>query len=214
MTVHLSILLWLPAAFGLAGALLGRRIAGWAALTGAALALAYSIVAVVRFKSGGGLQFVTDESWISALGTHWKLGVDGLNLFLVLLTTIVFTASTLWASFRNSPAHPRPGLFFFWLGLAHSAVLGALLAQDLLVFALFFDLMLVPFLFLTGIFGGEDRVSAVIRLFIYTLVDGTSGVVRAGSATVRALQSGLVRAYASLLVLGAVAVGLYFLVQS
>ena len=167
MTVHLSLLLWLPAIGGLLGALLGRRLAGWAALGGAVLALAYAIVAVVRFKSGGGLQFVTDRTWITALGTHWKLGLDGLNLFLVLLTTVVFTACTLWASFKE---WDRPGLFFFWMGLAHSAVLGALLAQDLLVFALFFDLMLVPFLFLTGIFGGEDRVSAVIRLFIYTLV--------------------------------------------
>jgi NADH-quinone oxidoreductase subunit M len=167
MTVHLSLLLWLPAIGGLLGALLGRRLAGWAAFGGALLALAYAIVAVVRFKSGGGLQFVTDRTWITALGTHWKLGVDGLNLFLVLLSTVVFTACTLWANFRE---WDRPGLFFFWMGLAHSAVLGALLAQDLLVFALFFDLMLVPFLFLTGIFGGEDRVSAVIRLFIYTLV--------------------------------------------
>ena len=167
MTVHLSLLLWLPAIGGLLGALLGRRLAGWAAVGGAVLALTYAIVAVIRFKSGGGLQFVTDRTWITALGTHWKLGLDGLNLFLVLLTTVVFTACTLWASFKE---WDRPALFFFWMGLAHSAVLGALLAQDLLVFALFFDLMLVPFLFLTGIFGGEDRVSAVIRLFIYTLV--------------------------------------------
>src|SRR5205823_3139698 len=125
VTVHLSILLWLPAAGGIAGAASRRRMAGWVALTGALLALAYAIVAVARFKSGGGLQFVTDRTWIGALGTHWKLGVDGLNLFLVLLTTVVFSASTLWAALREESHPPRPGLFFFWLGLAHSAVLGA-----------------------------------------------------------------------------------------
>src|SRR6185503_19640960 len=104
----------------------------WLSLAGSALALAYAIVAVVRFKSGGGLQFVTDETWISALGVHWKLGVDGLNLFLVLLTTVLFTASTLWAGLGLAERETeRPGLFFFWLGFAHSAVLGALLAQDL-----------------------------------------------------------------------------------
>lgn len=171
MTIHLSILLWLPAVAGLIGALLGKRAAGWATLAGSVLTLAYAIVAVVRFKYGGGthgLQFVTDETWIEALGTHYKLGVDGLNLFLVLLTTVLFTASTAWAALKSEL--DRPGLFFFWLGLAHSAVLGALIAQDLLLFTVFFDLMLVPFLFLTGMFGGENRVRAIIRLFIYTLV--------------------------------------------
>jgi NADH-quinone oxidoreductase subunit M len=171
VTVHLSILLWLPAAGALVGALAGRAVARWTAIAGAALALAYAIVAVVRFKSGAGLQFVTDETWISTLGVHWKLGIDGLNLFLVLLTTVLFTASTVWAALGVATERTeRPGLFFFWLGLAHSAVLGALLAQDLLLFVLFFDLMLVPFLFLTGIFGGPDRVRAIVKLFIYTLV--------------------------------------------
>jgi NADH-quinone oxidoreductase subunit M len=171
MTVHLSILIGLPLAGGLAGALAGRAIGRWLSLAGSVLALAYAIVAVVRFKSGGGLQFVTDETWISALGVHWKLGIDGLNLFLVLLTTALFTAATLWSALGlPGSTTERPGLFFFWLGFAHSAVLGALLAQDLLLFVLFFDLMLVPFLFLTGIYGGPDRVRAIVKLFIYTLV--------------------------------------------
>jgi NADH-quinone oxidoreductase subunit M len=171
VTVHLSILIWLPAALALAGALGGRAVARWAALAGSALALAYAVVAVVHYESGGGLQFVTDETWIGALGVHWKLGLDGLNLFLVLLATVTFTAATAWAALgaADGPAE-RPGLFFFWLGLAHSAVLGALLAQDLLVFVVFFDLMLVPFLFLTGMFGGADRLRAIVKLFIYTLV--------------------------------------------
>ncbi|MEJ7783328.1 MAG: NADH-quinone oxidoreductase subunit M [Solirubrobacteraceae bacterium] len=168
MTIHLSILLWLPAVGGLIGAIFGRRGAGWVTLAGSAAALAYAIVAVADFAPGGGLQYVTDSQWIEQLGTRWKLGVDGLNLFLVLLTTVAFTASILWATLKSE--WERPAAFFFWLGLAHSAVLGALLAQDLLVFTIFFDLMLVPFLFLTGMFGGEDRIRSVTRLFIYTLV--------------------------------------------
>jgi NADH-quinone oxidoreductase subunit M len=167
VTVHLSILLWLPAAGALVGALAGRAIGRGATLVGAALALAYAIVAVARFHDGAGLQFVTDQTWIASLGVHWKLGLDGLNLFLVLLTTAAFTASTAWVALREPE---RPRLFLFWLGLAHSAVLGALLAQDLLVFVLFFDLMLVPFFFLTGMYGGPDRVRAIVKLFIYTLV--------------------------------------------
>jgi NADH-quinone oxidoreductase subunit M len=168
VTFHLSIMLWLPAVGGLLGAVAGRRLAGWFAVAGSAAALAYAIAVLADFKTGGGLQYVTDETWIGALGTHYKLGVDGLNLFLILLTTIAFTAAMVWSALRLEV--DRPGAYFFWLGLGHSAVMGALMAQDLLLFTVFFDLMLVPFLFLTGMFGGENRIGAVIRLFIYTLV--------------------------------------------
>ena len=168
MTFHLSIVLWLPAVGGLVAALLGRRGGGWAALATAGGTLAYGILLAADFEPGEGLQYVTDTKWIEALGTRYKLGADGLNLFLVLLTTVAFFASTLWSVLRGDV--DRPGAYYFWLGLAHSAVLGALLAQDLLLFTVFFDLMLVPFLFLTGMFGGEERVRAVLRLFIYTLV--------------------------------------------
>jgi NADH-quinone oxidoreductase subunit M len=170
VTVHLSILLALPLAGGVVGAVAGGRSARWWALGGSLLAFAYAIVAVVRFKAGGGLQFVTDETWIAALGVHWKLGIDGLNLALVLLTTAIFSACTLWATARE---WERPALLHFWLAFAHSAVLGALVAQDLLVFVLLFDLMLVPFLFLTGIWGDtprQERIAAVVKLFVYTLV--------------------------------------------
>jgi NADH-quinone oxidoreductase subunit M len=170
MTIHLSILIALPLAGALIGAIWGGRSGRWFALAGSALALAYAIVAVVRFKAGGGLQFVTDETWIATLGVHWKLGIDGLNLFLVLLTCVLFCACTLWATLGKEQ---RPPLFYCWFGAAHSAVLGALLAQDLLLFVLFFDLMLVPFFFITGMWGPApraDRVRAITKLFIYTLV--------------------------------------------
>ncbi|HVW16882.1 MAG TPA: NADH-quinone oxidoreductase subunit M [Solirubrobacteraceae bacterium] len=170
MTVHLSILLALPAAGGALGALAGGRAARWWGLAGSLLALAYAIVALVRFHAGDGQQFMTDDMWISAIGVHWKLAIDGLNLGLVVLSTGIFSACTLWATSHD---WDNPGLFYFWLGLAHSSVLGALLAQDLLVFVIFFDLMLVPFLFLAGIWSPTpraDRIRAILKLFVYTLV--------------------------------------------
>ena len=97
-------------------------------------------LALADFDSAtSGLQFVTNDRWIPSLGIRWKLGIDGLNLFLVLLTTVLWTASTIWASLRE---WERPKLFFFHLALAETAVLGALLAQDLALFVIFFDLML------------------------------------------------------------------------
>src|SRR4051794_37138497 len=111
----LSILLWLPLAAVLAGALLPRRYVGWPALLGALGALGLSIALLVDYSgSERGLQHVVDKVWISELGIHYKLGVDGLNLVVILLTTILFTAAVLAAGFRD---WERPRAFFFWLGL-------------------------------------------------------------------------------------------------
>ncbi|MCW3011814.1 MAG: NADH-quinone oxidoreductase subunit [Solirubrobacterales bacterium] len=170
MTLHLSFLLWLPAVAGLLGLLLpGRMTARLLALLGSVGALGYAVSAVVDFdRNAPGLQWVTDETWIRTLGIHYKLGIDGVNLFLILLATVLFTASMLWAAGRE---WERPKLFFFHMGLGHTAVLGALLAQDLALFVVFFDLMLIPFFFLTGIWGpAGTRVAAVTKLVIYTLV--------------------------------------------
>jgi NADH-quinone oxidoreductase subunit M len=168
MTIHLSIALWLPLAAAVVGALLPRRLAGPVALLGSIAAFAYAIAMIVDYNQGvGGLQYVTDETWIGELGIHYKLGVDGLNLFLIALAGLVFSASALWALRER---YERPKLFFFQLALAHSAVQGALMAQDLALFVVFFDLMLVPFFFLTITWGGPNRVPAMIKLFIYTLV--------------------------------------------
>jgi NADH-quinone oxidoreductase subunit M len=171
MTLHLSIMLWLPALAGAIALLVPRAVAGWVAFVGSLGALAYSVALLVDYDAARGtLQYVTDETWIEQLGIHYKLGVDGLNIALLALATIAFTACILWATLEGPASRDRPKQFFAWMALGHSAVLGALLAQDLLLFVLFFDLMLVPFFFLTGIWGGPDRVRAIIKLFIYTLV--------------------------------------------
>src|SRR3712207_1422608 len=164
----LSILLFLPLAATLVGALFPRRTVGWPALLGALGALGLSIWLLVDYTgSERGLQHVTDVMWIEQLGIHYKLGIDGLNVMLVVLTTLLFAAAVLAAGFHE---WERPRAFFFWLGLAETAVLGAFLAQDLALFVVFFDLMLIPFLFLTGQWGGREGVRATIRLVIYTLL--------------------------------------------
>jgi NADH-quinone oxidoreductase subunit M len=164
----LSILIWAPLALSLLAALLPARLAGRAAVLWSLITLGLAISFVARFKTGhSGLQFVTDKVWISTLGIHYKLGLDGLNVALVLTTTIIFAAALLWAATHE---WERPRVFFFHFGLAESAVLGAFCAQDLALFVAFFDLMLIPFYFLSGIWGGPDRVRATTRLVIYTLV--------------------------------------------
>ena len=168
MTIHLSIILFLPLATGVIGALLPRGMARWAVLAGTVAVLAYAIVLLFDFDSGArGLQYVTDDEWIPELGIRYQLGIDGLNLFMVVLTAISWVACTLVAAFREQE---RAKLFFFHMALAETAVLGAFLAQDLALFIIFFDLMLVPFYFLIGGWGTGDRVRATTMFVIYTLV--------------------------------------------
>ena len=164
----LSILLWVPLALSLLACLLPARLAGRAAVVWSLITLGIAISFVARFKTGvAGLQFVTDQVWISSLGIHYKLGLDGLNVSLVLVATLIFAAALLWSSFRE---WDRPRTFYFLFGLAESGVLGAFCAQDLALFVAFFDLMLIPFYFLSGIWGGPDRVRATTKLVIYTLI--------------------------------------------
>ena len=144
------------------------RLARVAAVIGSLATLGVAISFVARYHSGHvGLQFVTDRVWISSLGIHYKLGLDGLNVLLILIATIVFAAAILYAAGQE---WDRPRVFYLQFALAESAVLGAFCAQDLALFVVFFDLMLIPFYFLSGIWGGEDRIRATTKLVIYTLV--------------------------------------------
>ncbi|MDO8211952.1 NuoM family protein [Conexibacter sp. CPCC 206217] len=184
----LSILIWLPLAVALVGVVLGGKVAPKLAVLGSLATLGIAISFVVRYKTGDGLQFVTDENWISELGITYKLGVDGLNLLLLLMATFLFALATIFANMRE---WERPGLFFFWLGIAETAVLGAFVAQDLILFVAFFDLMLIPFYFLTGIWGNgsrEQRVKATQKLVIYTLVGSLLMLVAAIATGVLAAQ--------------------------
>src|SRR3981081_2416624 len=164
----LSILIWLPVVIGLVAAGLPRHLIGRVNALGSLATLAIAISFLARFKTGHpGLQFATDKVWIGELGIHYKLGLDGLNVALVVLTAVLFSVALVWAAFRG---WERPSLFYFNFGLAQSAVLGAFCAQDLALFIAFFDLMLIPFYFLIGMWGTGDRVRATTRLVVYTLV--------------------------------------------
>jgi NADH-quinone oxidoreductase subunit M len=187
--MSLSILIWLPLAFGLVQGLLPLGVRGHAALLGAVATMGVAIGAVAGFDTHqAGLQYLTDETWISQLGIHYKLGMDGLNVVLVLLTTVIWAAATFAATLRT---WDRPGLFWFSMALAETAVLGAFLAQDLALFVVFFDLMLVPFYFLIGIWGvGPNRVAATTKLVIYTLVGSLIMLAAAVATGVLAEQDG------------------------
>ena len=163
----LTVLVWLPLAAAVIGLLGPSAMARTTAVAGALATFGWALGVGIGVDRGRGLQHVVDRVWIGELGIHYKLGIDGLNVALVLLAAGLFAACVVWAALSE---WERPKLFFLWLGLAETGVLGALLAQDLALFVAFFDVMLVPFFFLAGGWGGPGRIAAITKLFIYTLV--------------------------------------------
>jgi NADH-quinone oxidoreductase subunit M len=188
MTIHLSLLIFWPVALALLGALWPGRGSAFFAVVGALVPLVYAVLLLLDYDTArGGLQYVTDDAWIAELGIRYKLGVDGLNLWLVALTTLLFAASALWVALRPTL---RPKLYAVHFGIGEAAVLGALLAQDLALFVLFFDLMLVPFYFLVGQWGTGDRVAAAVKMVIYTLVGSLLMLAAAVATAVLSARGG------------------------
>jgi NADH-quinone oxidoreductase subunit M len=185
-------LLWTPLAFGIVGLFLPHRAVGWWATAGAAATLGIAIALLADFDSAAGLQHTVEVEWIPGLGIDYSLGVDGLNVFLLLLTALLWLGGTAFAAFREQE---RPRLFFLMLLLAETATLGAFLAQDLLLFVLFFDLMLVPFYFLFGAWGtdrpdGTTAAAATLKMIVYTLVGSLLMLVAAIATGVLAADGG------------------------
>jgi NADH-quinone oxidoreductase subunit M len=186
-------LLWTPLAFGLIGLLLPKRFAGWWATAGAAVTLGIAISLLAGFdSSAAGLQDSVDVNWIPGLGVDYSLGIDGLNVFLVLLTAVVWLGGTAFAAFREQE---RPHLFFLMMLLGETATLGAFVAQDLLLFVLFFDLMLVPFYFLFGAWGtdregGPTASAATLKMIVYTLIGSLLMLVGAIATAIIAADGG------------------------
>jgi NADH-quinone oxidoreductase subunit M len=180
----IQVLLWLPVAAGLACFMVPRRLVPIVAVLGTLGTLGLAIAVVAGFDSStAGLQQTVNESWIPDLGVRYELGVDGISLFLILLTALLWAGATAFSAFRMPE---RRRIYYFMLGLAETAALGAFLAQDLLLFVLFFDLMLVPFWFLIGAFGGENRIAATTKMIVYTLVGSLLMLVAAIATAVLA----------------------------
>ena len=114
-----------------------------------------------------GFHLVENHMWVESLGIHYKLGIDGISLWLVLLSTllspIAFFAS--WTSIDTKIKEYALAFLMLEMGM-----LGAFFALDLFLFYVFWELMLVPMYLIIGIWGGKDRVYAAVKFFIYTMV--------------------------------------------
>ena len=107
MTIHLSIVLFLPLAGALAGAFLPAARSHWGVLAGSVGTALYGVVLAFDFDRGAdGLQYVTDDAWISELGIRWSLGVDGLNVWLILLTALLWVGAIVYAWRKVASCRP------------------------------------------------------------------------------------------------------------
>jgi NADH-quinone oxidoreductase subunit M len=126
---------------------------------------ALSVYMLAKFPSGqAGFQFVSQQSWVSEWGISWHLGVDGISLFLVVLTGVLFPLVIIGID----PHHDQKP-YLAWMLLLEAGVMGSFLSLDLFLFFVFFEIVLVPMYFLIGNWGYEKRVYAATKFFIYTM---------------------------------------------
>ncbi len=169
----LSMLIFLPAAGALIITLLSKRRPEFVKLVAAISSVATGAMSVwllTEFdQDEAGFQFVSNHPWIEQWGTGWHLGVDGISLFLIVLTGVLFPLAILGIDPHNGdPAQDKP--YFAWLLLLEAGVMGSFLSLDLFLFFIFFEIVLVPMYFLIGGWGYEDRVYAATKFFLYTMV--------------------------------------------
>src|ERR1700730_13785152 len=169
----LSIITWLPAVGGIIiiallkkdqSTLIKRFATAWFAIDFiASLYLCY----YNRGQGGGGMQFLEDHQWIPVIGARYQMGVDGVAVLLITLTTLlgVIAALSSWNYIQK-----REKEYYVLLLLLQTAVIGVFASMDLFLFYLFFEVSLVPMYFLIGVWGGENRLYAAIKFFLYTLV--------------------------------------------
>jgi len=122
---------------------------------------------VSRFdSSNGGFQFVEKASWIPSLGVKYYIGIDGISLLLVMLTTVTGVVATLsaWNAIED-----RVKQFYVMLLLLQSGMIGVFVSLDFFLFYVFWEVVLVPMYFIIGVWGGPRKLYAAIKFFLYTL---------------------------------------------
>jgi NADH-quinone oxidoreductase subunit M len=164
----LTVIVFLPVAGALLCALLpGDTPEPIAKRVGLAFALAelgFVAYLVVDFPVGqAGFQFISTQSWIGAFGIQWRVGVDGISLFLVAITALLFPAAMAGPTVRTNNR-----AYMGWMLLLEAVCVGTFLSMDVFLFFLLFELSLVPAYFLIAGWGGQRRNYAAMKFFIYT----------------------------------------------
>lgn len=169
----LTLLTFLPVVFALIVAFLPKsNVKGIQTLTlaGTLVTLALSLVVWALYATPGTAgQFRLEDklSWIPSLHINYYLGMDGISLLMVLMTTLIWPF-VVGVSFKEITERARE--YYCWVLLMETAVLGVFLSLNLVLYYVFWEAMLIPMYFIIGIWGGPNRVYATVKFFLYTMV--------------------------------------------
>jgi NADH-quinone oxidoreductase subunit M len=165
----LSTILWIPIAAAALLALFPRSAATAIKSLGFLASIVtffISLLILPQFADTAGFQLTERIPWIPQWGIHYALGVDGISLWLVLLTTLL-TPVVFLSSWNAIHKHPKE--YVIAMLVMESAMIGAFIAMDLVLFYVFFELMLLPMYLIIGVWGGARRVYAAIKFFLFTI---------------------------------------------
>ncbi len=146
---------------------------------GASLASAAVGVAVLvdfDYDNADKLQHVVNKTWIEVISSRYIVGIDGLSVPLVALTLLI-TPLVIVYSWNHFPEPRNPKAFLILILVLHTGMLGTFVAQDLILFFVFFEVVLLPMYFMIGVWGGEERQYAAIKFFLYTLFGSAMMIV-------------------------------------
>jgi NADH-quinone oxidoreductase subunit M len=166
----LSLLIFLPLLGALVAVFLPRANETLLRRWGLAVTLVVFLLSVPLWftfdTAEAGFQFVERVPWVPSVGITYQVGIDGISLLLVLLTTLLMPITLLSAT---SSIQRRVKEFIVLMLVLESAMLGTFLALDLFLFYVFWELMLVPMYLLIGVWGGPRRIYAAVKFFLYTM---------------------------------------------
>ena len=168
----LSLAIWTPIFFGAVLLALGNdrhaNVVRWIALLGALISLVVTVPVYTGFEVGSaGMQMVEKAVWVPAFNIHYHLGVDGISLWLILLTAFI-TLIVVIAGWEviTERVNQYMGAFLILSGL----MIGVFAAQDAMLFYVFFEATLIPMYLIIGIWGGPNKIYAAFKFFLYTLL--------------------------------------------
>ncbi len=120
------------------------------------------------YDDSGTMQFAVDHRWIEVITARYAVGIDGMSLPLLALTLLVVPLVLIY-SWNHIPAPGNAKAFLILILVLHTGMLGTFVARDLVLFFVFFEVVLLPMYFMIGVWGGEQRLYAAIKFFLYTL---------------------------------------------
>jgi NADH-quinone oxidoreductase subunit M len=149
----------------------------WIALVTSLFVFATLIgIAIVFDYDAKGMQFLVEHKWIDVINSRYIVGVDGISLPLLLLTGLVVPAVVIY-SWNHFPEPRNPKAFLILTLILETGMVGTFLAQDLILFFVFFEVVLLPMYFMIGVWGGEERLYAAIKFFLFTLFGSAMMIV-------------------------------------